>query len=140
MKGNGKQFLKIYLFIKSLKQYNFRLYLFCLHVWSRAATLHSSTPLYLNPLYELLLTDRYLTNLTVYIHNRVWIQNVPHIFQLYYFIVKPLENQCLCFNNSLDFFIFCIVLPKKGIFYEHTSTSFVIDGANTHDHILTCQF
>ncbi len=45
------------------------------------------------------------------------------------FIVKPLEN-VFSTNHWIFFFLFCIVLPKKGIYNEHTSTSFVIDCAN----------
>lgn len=73
----------------------------------------------------------------LYIHyNRLWKQDIPHLFCFFLFFVKPLENQCFCFNRSLDFFffLFCIVIPKKGIYYEHTSTSFLIDCANKHDH------
>lgn len=44
------------------------------------------------------------------------------------FIVKPLEN--IFSTNHWIFFLLCIVLPKKGIYNEHTSTSFVIDCAN----------
>lgn len=46
------------------------------------------------------------------------------------FIVKPLENVLFFQQITGFFFLFCIVLPKKGIYNEHTSTSFVIDCAN----------
>lgn len=39
-----------------------------------------------------------------------------------------------------SFFLFCIVIPKKGIFYESTSTSFVRDCANKYDNNLNFLF
>lgn len=82
----------------------------------------------------------YLTSLLVYSHSRVWIQDIPHEFHLFLLYSHLKIN--FFFNISLDFFfffIFCMIIPKKGIFYWHTSTSFVIDCANKHVHNLNCQ-
>lgn len=74
--------------------------------------------------------------------SEIWIQNIPHEFLLFLLCIH-LKSMFYC-NGSLDsffffFFIFCMIIPKKGIFYWHTSTSFVIDCANKHVHNLNRQ-
>lgn len=52
------------------------------------------------------------------------------------FIVKPLERKSIFLFQQITGFFFHILYCyiKKGIFYYQTSTSFVLDCANNHDH------
>lgn len=137
VKGNGNRFEGIWISIESVKAFICRFYLLCFFYWT-LKTSHSAPPHCLQTLFKSPLECRYLTYLPVHSHSIVWIQDIPHEFLLFC-IVQPPENQCFTstdhwiflfffFFSYIYFFhiLFMTIIPKKGIFYWHTSTSFVI--------------
>lgn len=139
VKGNGNQFEDIQVFIKSVKVFDCR-FLFIIVLYSIVQRLHSaSTPHFVCRNLKSLLECRYLTYLPVYSHSKVWIHNIPHKFHLLLLYSHLKINVLLQQITGYFVFIFCMIIPKKGIFYWDTSTSFVINCANEHVQNLNCQ-
>lgn len=127
MRANGNQFEDKCIFVKYVKSFDLLCFIF-----HPANFAFSSNILFANPS-----LTQIPHQLPVYSHSIVWIQDILkfHLF----FIVQPLENLCFTSTDHWIFFfyccfIFCMVIPKKGIFYWHTSTSCVIDCSNNHVH------
>lgn len=71
--------LKIYGFLLSLFKHLIADFIYCVSY----SILHSTPPFYLQTLFKSLVECRYLTNLPVYSHSKVWIQDIPHKFHLF---------------------------------------------------------
>lgn len=98
--------LNIWVFIKSVKAFHCRFYLLCF-IFNAANVAFSSTTL-LRTRLKSFLECRYLTNLPVHSHSKVWIQDIPHKFHLF-FIVQPPEHQCFTSTDHWIFLFFHIL-------------------------------
>lgn len=134
MKGNGNQFDDIHVFIKPVKAFDCRFLFYLLlcyiqpckrcfqlqHLTLFAKTIRVFLNADTSPIYLYIVIAKY--EYTIYLINFI-----------YCYCTATWKSK-FCFNWSLDFFssFFCMIIPKKGIFYWDTSTSFVINCANEH--------
>lgn len=127
MRANGNQFEDKCIFIKYVKSFDLLCFIF-----HPANFAFSSNISFANPSWT-----QIPHQLPVYSHSIVWIQDTLkfHLFLLYSHLKIYVLHQLITgYFFFYCCFIFCMVIPKKGIFYWHTSTSCVIDCSNNHVH------
>lgn len=139
----GNQFEDIWVFIKSVKAFNCRFYLLCF-IFDPANAAFSSTTLFAKPFLRVFLnadtSPIYLYIVIVKYEYKIYLINFIYFLLYSHLKINVLFQRITGFYFwFFFFFIFCMIIPKKGIFYWHTSTSFVIDCANKHVHNLNCQ-